>query len=123
MNRLALHRLLCEWATLIAILAFALAPLALAVGRGLSAEEQVLVASGAAPLPICQPGDTIDDLGRKTGGGACDHCVVPDVWKPAAIVASSELFKTKAGSLAFAPTPRAHPTALALPPSTGPPLA
>jgi hypothetical protein len=120
MNRSALHRLASEWVALIAILAFVLGPLSLAVSRGLSAEERVLVAAGLAPLPLCKPGDGIDDLNAKTGGGACDHCTLSDGWQPVppAVFEMAVAYSTAR----FAPvTPRGSPTTLSLPPSTGPP--
>jgi hypothetical protein len=117
----ASHKLLREWLALVAILAMVLGPLALASSRSLAAQERVNVAAGLAPLPICTPGDSIDGLASKTGGGACDHCL------PAAGAAPTLLaFKNADSSYSQSAFPAdTGPSVLLaqlkLPPATGPP--
>jgi hypothetical protein len=122
MNRPTLHRLARECVALLAVLAFMLGPLSLAVSRGLAAQERILVAAGLAPLPLCQAGDGIDDLNAKTGGGACDHCILADAWQPTPCANTTLAVVYWAGGFA-AIKPRGSPITLALPPSTGPPNA
>jgi hypothetical protein len=121
MFSITLHRLLREWVALFAILAMALGPLALATSRSLAAQQRVNLAAGLTTLPMCTPGDSIDGLNAKTGGGACDHCssaapaVVPSLISNAVPVLFCE-------RLAPANTePSALLAQLRLPPATGPP--
>ncbi len=106
---------------LLAIIAMALGPLALLTSRSLAAQERVNVAAGLASLPICTPGDSIDGLSAKTGGGVCDHCMP-------ALGAAPALTQAQPGACAFAATifptdtgPSALLSQLRLPPATGPP--
>jgi hypothetical protein len=116
------HKLFREWMALLAILAMALGPLALLTSRSLAAQERVNVAAGLASLPVCAPGDSIDGLAAKTGGGACDHCMPAHGAAPALIKAQRDV-------CAFAPAvfpadtcPSALLSQLRLPPATGPPV-
>jgi hypothetical protein len=117
----SLHRLLREWVALFAILAMVLGPLALATSRSLAAQERVRVAAGLTALPMCTPGDSIDGLNAKTGGGACDHCssAAPATLPSFISTAEQVLFSE---CLAPANTaPSALLEQLRLPPATGPP--
>ncbi len=107
---------------LFAILAMALGPLALLTSRSLAAQERVNVAAGFASLPVCAPGDSIDGLSAKTGGGVCDHCMpalgaapVLAEAQPGACIFSAALFPADTG-------PSALLSQLRLPPATGPPV-
>jgi hypothetical protein len=117
----AFHKLFREWMALLAVLAMVLGPLALLTSRSLAAQERVNVAAGLASLPVCTPGDSIDGLAAKTGGGACDHCMPAHGAAPAVI-------EVQPGACAFASTvfpantgPSALLSQLVLPPATGPP--
>jgi hypothetical protein len=117
----AFHKLFREWMALLAILAMVLGPLALLTSRSLAAQERVNVAAGLASLPICVPGDSIDGLSAKTGGGVCDHCMP-------ALGAAPAMALAQPGACAFASTvfpantgPSALLSQLRLPPATGPP--
>ncbi len=116
------QKLCREWIALVAILAMALGPLALLTSRSLAAQERVNVAAGLASLPVCAPGDSIDGLAAKTGGGACDHCMP-------ALGAAPANVSVQSSSLVFAATlfptdtgPSALLSQLRLPPATGPPV-
>jgi hypothetical protein len=121
MHPQAFRKLFREWMALLAVLAMVLGPLALLTSRSLAAQERVNVAAGLASLPICAPGDSIDGLAAKTGGGACDHCMPAHGTAPVVI-------ETQPGACAFAPAvfpadtgPSALLSQLRLPPATGPP--
>jgi hypothetical protein len=122
MHARALSRLLREWVALVAILAMALGPLALLTSRSLAAQERVNVAAGLAKLPLCMPGDGIDHLSAKTGGGACDHCIP-------ALGAAPPSLSVEGAPACFSQvlqpantTPSALLAQLRLPPATGPPV-
>jgi hypothetical protein len=123
MTARSFDRLLREWVALLAILAMALGPLALATSRSLAAQERVQVAAGLAPLPVCAPGDSMDGLAGKTGGNACDHCL-PALESPQKAIdgpASAAIFT---GLMQPADAgPSALLSRLRLPPATGPPAA
>jgi hypothetical protein len=121
MHARSFHKLFREWMALFAILAMVLGPLALLTSRSLAAQERVNVAAGLASLPICAPGDSIDGLSAKTGGGACDHCLP-------VLGAAPAMAQVQSGACAFAATvfpadtgPSALLRQLRLPPATGPP--
>ena len=122
MHARALSRLLREWVALVAILAMVLGPLALLTSRSLAAQERVNVAAGLATLPLCMPGDGIDHLSAKTGGGACDHCTP-------ALGAAAPSLSVEGAPACFSQvlqpantTPSALLAQVRLPPSTGPPV-
>jgi hypothetical protein len=122
MQARALSRLLREWVALVAILAMTLGPLALLTSRSLAAQERVDVAAGLAKLPLCMPGDGIDHLSAKTGGGACDHCIP-------ALGAAPPSLSVEGAPACFSQvlqpantTPSALLAQLRLPPATGPPV-
>ncbi len=114
--------MLREWVALVAILAMALGPLALVTSRSLAAQERINVAAGIAKLPLCMPGDGIDHLSAKTGGGACDHCMPalgaapPSLSVAGAPACFSEVLQPAST------TPSALLAQLRLPPATGPPV-
>ena len=106
---------------LLAILAMVLGPLALLTSRSLAAQERVNVAAGLASMPICAPGDSIDGLSAKTGGGACDHCMPALGGSPPAVMIQP-VDVAFAGTVFQANTgPSALLTLRTLPPATGPP--
>jgi hypothetical protein len=118
----AFHKLFREWMALLAVFAMVLGPLALLTSRSLAAQERVNMAAGLASLPICAPGDSIDGLSAKTGGGVCDHCTSALGTAPAIAMGQPD-------SCAFASTvfpadtgPSALLSQLRLPPATGPPV-
>jgi hypothetical protein len=71
MSGSALKRLLREWAALLAVLALALGPLALATSRSLGAAEKIATASGMKPLALCLPGGL---SGEQAHDADCGHC-------------------------------------------------
>jgi hypothetical protein len=120
--RMSVKRLCREWIALLAILAMALGPLALATSRGLSARERVNVAAGLATLPLCQPGDGLDSMAGKLGA-PCDHCLATLCAGASAApgFATPFIFSERLGP---ADTGRAAlPADCSLPPATGPPAA
>jgi hypothetical protein len=121
MFSLSFHRLLREWVALFAVLAMVLGPLALATSRSLAAQERVQLAAGLTALPMCTPGDSIDGLNAKTGGGACDHCssAAPALVPLPANSAVVALFSACVAPANTAPS--ALLAQLRLPPATGPP--
>jgi hypothetical protein len=119
---MSLARLIREWVALLAILAMALGPLALATSRGLSASERVAVAAGLASLPLCAPGDAMDAMAGK-GAGPCDHCLPAlEGAKPATSSALTDI-RFASALLPADTAPSALLTQLRLPPATGPPVA
>ncbi len=116
-----IQRLLRECVALIALFAMVFGPLALATSRSLSAQERINIAAGLATLPICVPGDTLDGLASKTGGGSCDHCLpISGGIIPPLVVVEADIFFS--GSLTLPDTrPSAFLAYNPLPPSTGPP--
>jgi hypothetical protein len=118
----AFRKLFREWMALLAILAMALGPLALLTSRSLAAQDRVNVAAGLTSLPICAPGDSVDGLAAKTGGGVCDHCMP-------ALGAAPALARITPSACPFAATifpadtgPSALLSQIRLPPATGPPV-
>lgn len=118
---MSLKRLCREWIALLAILAMALGPLALATSRGLSARERVNVAAGLQALPLCHPGDAIDGLSGKPGG-ACEHCLPVVGSAPAGPLPVAALFVLSSRIGPAPGHPSAPPAPIRLPPATGPPL-
>ena len=96
--------------------------MALLTSRSLGAQERVNVAAGLASLPVCAPGDSLDGLAAKTGGGICDHCMP-------ALGAAPAIAQVQPGACTFAAAifpadtgPSALLSQLRLPPATGPPV-
>jgi hypothetical protein len=122
-----LQRLLRECATLVALLAMVLGPLALAASRGHGAAEMVAAASGTKPLALCLPGspDTgpADSAPADTGSGdQCDHCIAGQAFVPPMAGGVARPFRSAAAAVSVASTSllAAFPRA---PPARGPPTA
>ncbi len=117
MQRPVLFRLLREWAALLAVLAMALGPLALATSRSIGAAEKVMTAAaGLKPAALCLPGG---DAGGPMGP-ECDHCTPPQPLAPASPATSA----TPAAYAADAADPPASGQLAAFPrapPARGPP--
>jgi hypothetical protein len=115
-------RLLREWAALIAVLAMALGPLALAASRSLGAAERIAVSSGAPPLTLCFPGGTGEEGDRHSGAADCDHCA--PVQPFALSAAESDIFPSPAAATAGATGTTLQVAAFPrAPPARGPPAA
>jgi hypothetical protein len=114
--------LIREWMALLAILAMVLGPLALVVNRSITADERVQIVAGLRALPICAPGDAIDDLAAKTGGGICEHCLPGLAGAGPAITHGMVMptgYVTVHGGSGVLAVQRAL---IGLPPATGPPI-
>jgi hypothetical protein len=117
-----LQRLLRECATLVAVLAMVLGPLALAASRGHGAAEMVAAASGTKPLALCLPGSP-DTAPADTGSGdQCDHCIAGQAFVPPMAGGVARPFRSAAAAISVASTSllAAFPRA---PPARGPPTA
>jgi hypothetical protein len=119
MSNRDLHRLVRDWAALLAVLAFVLGPLALGVSRSLGAGEKVAIAAGFKPPSLCLP---VGPDGNGGGGPDCDHCTALQSFVLIAEGAGpAVLFEgTQAGS----EQPPLHAVAFPrAPPARGPPVA
>jgi hypothetical protein len=127
MSGIALRKLLREWAAMIAVLAMALGPLALAASRSLGAADRIAAASGVQPLALCLPGAADAGAAEADPAGAphgqdCDHCTpaqhaVQDSPEPQGLPARAA---TAAGPSSSPIRMAAFPRA---PPARGPPAA
>jgi hypothetical protein len=121
MTVLPFHRLFREWLALMAILAMVLAPLSVAVARGLSAQERVNIAAGLASPALCMPGDTSDGLSSKTSV-TCDHCLPSSGSDKITFVLPENDLTFEAKLFAADTEPSSLLQQLQLPPATGPPI-
>jgi hypothetical protein len=121
MSDKTLQRLLREWAALVAILAMALGPLALAVSRSHGASDRIAIAAGLKPIALCLPGGLAGgDSGEPIAD--CGHCTPPQGFMLA--LPERALSPPPPIRMAFAQPPASRTAAFPrAPPARGPPAA